>query len=278
MKTKQFIFLLSIVLIAFSCKTVKKVATIQEAFTKKDTVQTVMIVDAPKVDSAAIVKDIMRKVAKSKIDFKTFNAKIKVGYESAENSDTYTVNISMMKDSLMYIRILGSFLGIKQEGMQVKVKRDSVFLYKKIGERYVQNRSISYLQEVTQIPFDFSTLQDLIIGNPVFIDSNIVSYKDYDAGLLVLMLGDTFKHLITLGQDDKTIIHSKLDDVDIQRNRTCDITYSSYAPLGSYQFSTYRRVVVSEKSKLDLELDFKEYNINEPLKYTFEIPKNIKRR
>lgn len=278
MKTKQFIFLLSIVLIAFSCKTVKKVATIQEAFTKKDTVQTVMIVDAPKVDSAAIVKDIMRKVAKSKIDFKTFNAKIKVGYESAENSDTYTVNISMMKDSLMYIRILGSFLGIKQEGMQVKVKRDSVFLYKKIGERYVQNRSISYLQEVTQIPFDFSTLQDLIIGNPVFIDSNIVSYKDNDAGLLVLMLGDTFKHLITLGQDDKTIIHSKLDDVDIQRNRTCDITYSSYAPLGSYQFSTYRRVVVSEKSKLDLEIDFKEYNINEPLKYTFEIPKNIKRR
>jgi hypothetical protein len=278
LKTKQFIFLLSIVLIAFSCKTVKKVATIQEAFTKKDTVQTVMIVDAPKVDSAAIVKDIMRKVAKSKIDFKTFNAKIKVGYESAENSDTYTVNISMMKDSLMYIRILGSFLGIKQEGMQVKVKRDSVFLYKKIGERYVQNRSISYLQEVTQIPFDFSTLQDLIIGNPVFIDSNIVSYKDYDAGLLVLMLGDTFKHLITLGQDDKTIIHSKLDDVDIQRNRTCDITYSSYAPLGSYQFSTYRRVVVSEKSKLDLELDFKEYTINEPLKYTFEIPKNIKRR
>lgn len=278
MKTKQFIFLLSIVLITFSCKTVKKVATIQEAFTKKDTVQTVMIVDAPKVDSAAIVKDIMRKVAKSKIDFKTFNAKIKVGYESAENSDTYTVNISMMKDSLMYIRILGSFLGIKQEGMQVKVKRDSVFLYKKIGERYVQNRSISYLQEVTQIPFDFSTLQDLIIGNPVFIDSNIVSYKDNDAGLLVLMLGDTFKHLITLGQDDKTIIHSKLDDVDIQRNRTCDITYSSYAPLGSYQFSTYRRVVVSEKSKLDLELDFKEYTINEPLKYTFEIPKNIKRR
>jgi hypothetical protein len=278
LKTKQFIFLLSIVLITFSCKTVKKVATIQEAFTKKDTVQTVMIVDAPKVDSAAIVKDIMRKVAKSKIDFKTFNAKIKVGYESAENSDTYTVNISMMKDSLMYIRILGSFLGIKQEGMQVKVKRDSVFLYKKIGERYVQNRSISYLQEVTQIPFDFSTLQDLIIGNPVFIDSNIVSYKDNDAGLLVLMLGDTFKHLITLGQDDKTIIHSKLDDVDIQRNRTCDITYSSYAPLGSYQFSTYRRVVVSEKSKLDLELDFKEYNINEPLKYTFEIPKNIKRR
>lgn len=278
MKTKQFILILSIILVALSCKTVKKVATIQDAITKKDTVQTVMIVDAPKVDSAAIVKDILRKVVKSKIDFKTFNAKIKVGYESAKSSDTYTVNISMLKDSLMYIRVLGSFLGIKAEGMQVKIKKDSVFLYKKVGDKYVQNRSINFLQEETQIPFDFTTLQDMIVGNPVFIDSNIVSYKDNDAGLLVLMLGDTFKNLVTLAKDDKTIVHSKLDDVDIQRNRTCDITYSGYANMSGYQFSTYRKIAVAEKSKLDIELDFKEYSINEPLKYTFEIPKNVKRR
>jgi hypothetical protein len=278
LKTKQFIFALSIIFVAISCKTVKKVTTIQDAITKKDTVQTVMIVDAPKVDSAAIVKDIMRKVVKSKIDFKTFNAKIKVGYESAESNDNYTVNISILKDSLMYIRILGSFLGIKAEGMQVKIKRDSVFLYKKVGERYVQKRSINFLQEETKIPFDFNTLQDMILGNPVFIDSNIVSYKDNDAGLLVLMLGDTFKNLITLAKDDKTIVHSKLDDIDIQRNRTCDITYSTYANMSGYQFSTYRKIAVAEKSKLDIELDFKEYSINEPLKYTFEIPKNVKRR
>jgi hypothetical protein len=278
LKTKYLIAFISLIVFTTSCKTVKKVATIQDAITKKDTVQTVMIVDAPKVDSAAIVKDILRKVVKNKIDFKTFNAKIKVGYESAKSSDTYTVNISMLKDSLMYIRILGSFLGIKAEGMQVKIKKDSVFLYKKVGEKYVQNRSINFLQEETQIPFDFTTLQDMIVGNLVFIDSNIVSYKDNNAGLLVLMLGDTFKNLVTLAKDDKTIVHSKLDDVDIQRNRTCDITYSGYAPMAIYQFSTYRKIAVAEKSKLDIELDFKEYTINEPLKYTFEIPKNVKRR
>lgn len=278
LKTKQFIVALSIIMTVFSCKTVKKVATIQEAIAKKDTVQTVMINDAPKVDSAAIVRDILKKVIKQKIDFKTFNAKIKVMYESAENTDNYTINLSMLKDSVMYIRVFGSALGIKAEGMQVKIKKDSVFLYKKIGERFVQNRSIGYLQETTQIPFDFSTLQDMIIGNPVFIDSNIVSYKEGPSNLLVLMVGDLFKHLITLNNNDFKVSHSKLDDVDIQRNRTCDITFGNYMPLGGYQFSTYRKIAVAEKSKLDIDLDFKEYNINEPLKYTFEIPKNVKRK
>ena len=48
--------------------------------------------------------------------------------------------------------------------------------------------------------------------------------------------------------------------------------------MGPYQFATYRKISVSEKSKLDIYLDFKEYSLNEPLKYAFEIPKNYKRK
>jgi hypothetical protein len=267
-----------LIAILASCKTVKKVSGIQEAINKKDTSQTVMIVETPKVDSAAIVKSIMNKVIKSKIDFKTFNAKIKVDYESANNSDKYTAYLSMVKDSIIYIKVIGSFLGISAEGLQVKITKDSVVLVKKVGEKYVQKRSIDFLQEATEIPFDFSTLQDMLIGNPLFIDENIVSYREGNNQLTVLMIGDIFKHLLTLSNSDFSVAHSKLDDVDIQRNRTCDISFINYVNLGQYRFSTYRNIVVSEKSKLDLNLDFKEYSLNEPLKYTFEVPKNYKRK
>eukprot|EP01030_Chromulinospumella_sphaerica_P034276 gene34276-biopygen1648 len=108
----------------------------------------------------------MDKVVTNNIQFKTFNAKIKVDYESAENSDSYTGYLSIAKDSLIYIRIRGSFLGISAEGLQVKITKDSVVLVKKVGDKYVQYRTIDYLKEATQIPFDFSTLQDLLIGNP----------------------------------------------------------------------------------------------------------------
>ncbi len=266
------------ILIISSCKTVKKVASIQDAINKKDTNQTIIIDETPKVDSAMIVKGIMEKVMRSKINFTTFNAKIKIDYEGAQSSDSYTGYLSMFKDSIIYIRIKGSFLGISAEGLQVKISKDSVVLVKKVGEKYVQKRAIDFLQEATQIPFDFTTLQDILIGNPVFLNNNIVSYKEGNNELLVLMVGDIFKHLVTLTNNNFNITHSKLDDVDIQRNRTCDISLSEYKPLGNYQFATHRKIVVAEKSKLNINLDFKEFTLNEPLKYTFVIPKNFKRK
>ncbi len=270
-----FILLLSVV---YSCKTVKKTQIIQEAITRKDTAPTIIIKESPKVDSAAIVKDILGKVVKQKINFATFNAKIKVSYESAENSDTYTVYLSMKKDSVILIKVTGTFLGIPGIGLEAKITKDSVVIVRLAGEKYVMNRSISYVQDVTEIPFDFSTIQDILIGNPVFIDSNVVSYRAGINQLSVFMVGDVFKHLLTLDNIDFKALHSKLDDVNIQRSRTCDITFSTYQPLGPYRFATYRKISVAEKSKLDIYLEFKEFNLNEPLKYTFEIPKKFKRK
>jgi hypothetical protein len=264
--------------VIFSCKTVKKTQVIQAAITKKDTTPIVVIKESPHVDSAAIVKDIMTKVMKGKINFNTFNAKIKVAYESAEKSDNYTVYMSMKKDSVIILKVTGNFLGISMVGLEAKIKKDSVVVVSHAGEKYVMNRSISYLQEVTQIPFDFSTLQDLLIGNPVFIDSNVISYRAGPDQLSVLMIGDLFKHLLTLDNTDHKVLHSKLDDVDMQRNRTADITFGSYQQMGPYRFASYRSISIAEKSKLNLYLDFKEFNLNEPLKYNFEVPKKFKRK
>jgi len=274
----SFLFLLAITVIGFSCRAVKKTQIIQEAIAQKDTAQTIVIKETPAVDSAAIVKDILGKVVKSKIDFNTFNAKIKVSYEGLENSDNYVVYLSMQKDSIIIIKVTGTRLGIRGLGLQVKIRPDSVVVVQYAGEQSVKNRSIGYLQDVTQIPFNFSTIQDILIGNPVFIDSNVVSYKASTNQLLVLMVGDLFKHLLTLDNSNYSIVHSKLDDVDIQRNRTCDITFSNYQPMGPYQFSTYRNISVAEKSKLNIYLDFKEFSLNEPLKYNFEVPKKFKRK
>ncbi len=271
-------FLLIVSLLAFSCKTAKKVQGFQQAISKKDTAQTVIIKETPSIDSGAIVRDIMSKVVRSKINFNTFNAKIKVDYEAAESGDNYTVYLSMKKDSVILIKVIGHFLGIPGLGLEAKITRDSVVLVQLVKDKNVMYRSIDYIKEQTGVPFDFSTLQDVIIGNPVFVDSNVVSYKASATQLLVLMVGDPFKHLLTLDNSDYKVLHSKLDDVDLQRNRTCDITLSNYQGMGNYQFAAYRKISVAEKSKLDITLDFKEFSLNDPLKYSFEIPKKLKRK
>lgn len=272
MMQRLFVFILFVSAV-FACHPVKKVQNIERAISKKDTAQTVIVTETPKVDSAAIVKDIMEKVMKRSIDFKTFNAKIKVDYEGAEESEHVTAYLSMIKDSIIYVKIALPPYGVVAN---VLVTPDSVVLIKLKGGKSIQYRSIAYLQDVTQIPFDFTTLQNLIVGNPVFLDSNVVSYKSGNKQLLVLMVGDMFKHLVTLDNVDFRILHSKLDDVDMQRNRTCDITFSNYQRIDSFLFATFRQISVAEKSRLDIFLDFKEFSFNEPLKYTFSVPKKYK--
>lgn len=274
---KYFIVLFVVLTTIIGCRPVKKVQSLNTALDKKDTTQIVVIKTTPVVDSAAIVKEMMAKVMHQKIDFNTFNAKIKIDYHGPDENQNVTAYLSIKKDSIIYIQIKG-FLGIV--GLQAKITKDSVTIVSKIPDnKYIQYRSIAYLQEITQIPFTLATLQDLLVGNPVFLDNNIVSYRTLNNNqLLVLMIGSIFKNLITLDKENHLVLHSKLDDIDIQRNRTCDITLSQYKPIDGFQFATVRSISVAEKSKLDINMEFKEYIFNETLKYAFTLPKNYKRK
>ncbi|MFY8004378.1 MAG: DUF4292 domain-containing protein, partial [Chitinophagaceae bacterium] len=224
----------------FACRPVKKVQVIQAAIEKKDTAQKVIIKETPTVDSAALIAEITKKVFSNTIDFNTLNAKIKVDYEGQGESQHPTVYLSMRKDSIIFIQVVGNFLGITARGLEVKITPDSVVLIKEFGEKWIKYRSLTYLKEVTEIPFDFKTLQDLLVGNLIFTDKSIAFYKENADNLLVMMVGKMFKHLITLDTQTNLVTHSKLDDIDVERNRTCDITLANYAPIDGFKFSTYR--------------------------------------
>jgi hypothetical protein len=52
------------------------------------------------------------------------------------------------------------------------------------------------------------------------------------------------------------------------------LTYSGYENKKGVFFSTNRKITVAEKSKLDVKLDFKQYEFNETLSFPFAVPKN----
>jgi hypothetical protein len=88
------------------------------------------------------------------------------------------------------------------------------------------------------------------------------------------MVGIYFKHLLTLSSNNYYLTHSKLDDVDLSRSRTADLTYAGYENKSGINFSTYREITVSEKNKLDIWLNYKQYEFNKELSVSFNIPKN----
>jgi len=268
----RFLGLLLLIAILASCRSTKK---IQTAITKKDSVSTVK--EPPhtsKNDTIQLINAALRKIDSNRIEFRTFSAKVNVDY-SGSDGKKYDVNanIRMYKDSAIWIAV-NALLGI--DAMRLFVTRDSVKLLDKLNKTYTA-RSVDYLREVTSLPLNLYNLQDLIIGNPVFLDSNIVSYSTNNSQIALLSLGDLFKNLITLNEADKTLIHSKLDDVDPARNRTADLTYSDYESKKGMPFSTKRRIVVAERNRLDIKLEFKQYDFNQEVNFPFSVPKNYDR-
>jgi outer membrane lipoprotein-sorting protein len=250
-----------------SCKTAKK---IQASVAKKDTVSVHI------TNSILVVKKALEQVHKTENDFKTFSAKMKVEYQDSKGKQpNITAYVRILKDSLIWISGYATVFNI--EAFRILINKDSVFVLDKINKQ-VQYRSMDYLQEVTQIPFDFTTLQNLLIGNPVFLEDSVVSYKETESKILLATLGKFFKNLLTVDKSNHLLVHSKLDDVDINRNRTADITYSNFENNNGINFSTYREIIVSEKNKLNIELNFKQWEFNKDLSIIFSIPKNYKRR
>jgi len=257
------------IFVVASCKPTKKIQTAIN--TRKDTT-TAVVVDHAKEDSIRFVKNIYNTIQGNHIDYKTFSAKIDVDYIDADDKK-YNLNafLRMYKDSIIWVDI-HAFLGI--EALRALITRDSVRIVDKQNKLYTV-RSIEYLREVSQLPVDLSTLQDLLVGNAVFLDSNIVSYSKFDNSISLLSIGKLFKNLVTLNEDT-LVQRSKLDDLDELRNRTGDLTYDDYEYKFGVNFSKTRKITFAEKKKLDLRLRFKQYNFNDDLAFPFSVPKNFK--
>lgn len=273
MKYCQWLLALGVLFAGMSsCRSTKKITTVIQ---KKDTTQVMIPVEDHRADSLRLIRQVYQSIEKNRIDFKTFSGKIKVDFEGSDGKKTdFNAFIRLKKDSMIWISI-NMLLGI--EGFRVLITPDSVKVLNKL-DRVAQLRSVGYLQEVAKIPLKFQELQDLLVGNPVFLDSQIVSYKNEERAISLLSIGQLFKHLLTVSSNDFSLLHSKLDDTNVARARTCDITYGGYESKSGLKFSTYRRITASEKSKLDITLQFKQWDFNLDLNFPFTIPRNYKRQ
>lgn len=267
---KQFLVLalIALAIAATGCRATRKINAV---IAPKDSTR--IPVNDPHADSIKLIQGLLSGINNNHIDFNTFSGKIKVDYWDKDGKGPdLTVFVRIKKDSAIWLSVNATVFSY--EAFRVLITPDSVKLINK-KDKIVQLRASNYLVEVAHLPFNFQGLQDLIIGNPVFLDqANIVSYKKDNSVTSLLSIGDIFKNLLTIGNDDFLVRNAKLDDVDPNRNRTASIAYSNYNGSGGKPFATFRKINLVEKNKIDVELDFKQFSFNESLNFPFSIPKN----
>lgn len=222
-------------------------------------------------DSIAFMNNIYNAVQANRLPFEWFSGKVKVVFEGSDGKkNDFNAFVRMRKDSIIWISV-NAVLGI--EAFRILITPDSVKVLNKL-EKVLQLRSVNSVRELTKLPFTFFQLQDMFIGSPIYFNDNLVSYKKEGELVSVLSVGNVFKHLLSVQLPNHIMVYGKIDDVDPTRARTASFSYGDYETWNNRPFSTLRRISLSEKSKLDIEMKYKQFEFNGPLNFPFSIPKN----
>ena len=257
-----------VLILLASCKSTRKLTKV---ISTKDSVVTV--INPYDSDSAKFVRSTIGKIKDKEIQFNTFSSKIKVYYSDEKNRKLdFNTFFRMQKDSAMWISIVAA---LNIEAFRVLIRPDSIIILDKLNKT-IQRKPFTYLQVITKVPFDYQTLENLILGNPIYLDRNVIAFSEKSESLSFSTAGDAFKHFITVSKEDLSLLFSKLDDVDVTRNRTANLSYAGYVPVGKWMFAEERKIDLSEKSTIQIVLDFKQVELDKPISFPFSIPKNYR--
>ncbi|MCW3461964.1 DUF4292 domain-containing protein [Chitinophaga nivalis] len=266
------IFTVSMAMVA--CRHPKKLA--RNTFPAADTSRGGVIRDTSSAEELAKFTSAMLQGIKSNhIAFNTFSGRVRLGFEDEKRShNNLTATIRMKKDSIIWISVSAP---IVDEVIRAVITPDSLKLYNRLEKQLIL-RKTSDAEALLNIPFDFNTLQEMLIGNPIYLTDSIYQVVKTPSIISFSCDHTKFVSLFNVFADDFGLQQSKVMDKDNTGNqRSCELTYGDYAKAAGRKFPTTRRIFIEEKGVTKVALDFTRYDFDVPLTFPFNTPSSYKR-
>ncbi|MEY2828216.1 MAG: hypothetical protein RIQ33_74 [Bacteroidota bacterium] len=244
------LFLLGLVLIESSCKTVHKTKT---------------RIEGTKVSRNAIL-DTLRQ---PDLKYNWFFAKAKIEIEDSKNNNTVNAIIRMKKDSVIWIS-LNAILGI--EVSRILITPDSVKLLDKFNKRYYK-KDFNYIKSITHMPgLTFDILQRAITGSELNFNNQNPIIEKVDSSYKILSSENQVQNIIWVNALNLTLSKKQLEDRVI--NQSYEMNYADYRLLADRLFSFKRKVKIQSQADngYQLNIDYNKVTLDEPQKIPFNVP------
>lgn len=227
--------------------------------------------DSSLLDSA---RNELQNLKDKRIDFQTFSARLKVNYADVNGSQPEgNVVLRLYKDSAIWISLSGSILNL--ELYRILITPDSVTILNKL-DKTVERLAFQYMEEMAHMPLNFSSLQDLLVGNPIYLGDSIIGFQPSAKHILIATEGSMFKNILALAPGTKFLQTSSLTENDPMTKRTINLFYGDYQNLDTIAFPKTREIIVDDENKIKIALNFKQQEFNKELSLTFNVPSNYK--
>ncbi len=278
--------------IFFACKPTRKMQSIDRILTPQpnsdslniiqkkieDSLRKIQLLNEQYIkDSLKKVDSLIKEINDSYLVFNTLNAKMKIELNNADGSQNYAVNLSIIKDSIMFFTIRANILGISAVGAQIIVKQDSFIVINKVAKK-IEYYSIQHISNITKMELDFNLLQDLLLAHLKIDTSNLVSLNDKKENISCNLKLSSFNLLLSFLINKKLLTDIRLEKNNPNENYpgTLSINYTDFIKVQNHYFPQKQLFYISGQNSISATIEYKEILFNQPIKYSFDIPKNTK--
>lgn len=198
------------------------------------------------------------------INYHTLSARVHIDYEDGNKQyNNVTAFLRMKKDSAIWLSVR-PVLGI--EMARLMLTPDSIKLRNNLKNR-VYLRSADDIRELLHLPFDFSVLESLLLGNPVFIPRKIKHFHTDTSGLSVTILQDS---LVCKYQWSPRPFLLKKSFFQISGNpATAGQYFSDYQKFETGAFAMKRTINLQQSTTVKMRITFDKIRFDVPVQFPF---------
>ena len=227
------------------------------------------------------ISTILSKIEGNEIKADWLAGDVDADYKGKPMSISASMNARFRRDSVIW-------LNVKKLGFNVaraKMTPDSIFIVNYIQSTYIA-QDLKYVEQKYGIPADFKTLQNILLGNAVFLtDKNALKVEKDPSGDIILRGSNAqWKNMYRLDSQADMIKEMVFEQPATER--FLKITYENYAILRGYandqkKFPYIRTLNMESpqtgKISITLEVDADGLEVNVPKNIKFEIPSHYDR-
>ncbi len=247
----SFLLLAHIVLVGLACNTGKKAT------------EEVVVEEAPSSAEAYL-----ENIIQQQLQADWLNASAKLSYDDGSMAVGATATIKMEKDKAIW-------MSVKKFGFEIAramITPDSLFILDRFNKEYAAE-PISYISEKYNLPGDITTLQQMLLGNPIFLTQASAKALAQGEQLRWSASGTNAKNDYWFSLPNYLLERMEVEQTSQQRTLAIDL--QNYQDAGANRdFSYLRKIAVNsrETGKADIEIEFTKVELNVPTDIKFSVP------
>lgn len=227
------------------------------------------------------------KLKENELKFDYFSAKFSAEYENKDQSNSFSGQIRIRKDSLIWLSF-SPVMGI--EVFRMMISQDSVKFINRLNNTYFVG-DYNYVNQFLKTNIDYDILQSFLIGNDLsfYEDGKFRASIDGNEYKLSTAARTKLKKFVRNSQENLRILIQniwiapetfKITRADVKEIRKENIkleaNYSSFEKINNQLFPKEMDFNISAENKLKVQVAFSKININSVQSFPFKIPQSFR--